>query len=89
MVGGDFNLMPDTKSINLFENSGYRNLIKEFDIKETRNRFAWDTFKNDPDYVQQHFADYCFVSKDINVKSFEVPDIEVSDYLPLVLEFEV
>jgi endonuclease/exonuclease/phosphatase family metal-dependent hydrolase len=89
IIGGDFNLMPNTKSIKLIENAGFENLIRKFKIKETRNRFAWNTFKNLPDYVQQHYADYCFVSKDVKVKKFTVPKVEISDHLPLILEFDI
>ena len=38
-----------------------------------------------PDF--QKFADYVFVSPDVNVESFSVPDIDISDHMPLVLEF--
>ncbi|KKP47200.1 MAG: hypothetical protein UR39_C0005G0013 [Candidatus Woesebacteria bacterium GW2011_GWA1_33_30] len=89
IITGDFNLLPDTKSIKLFEKADYRNLIKEFKIKSTRNKIAWQHFKNDPNFVKQYYADYCFVSKDIKVKNFTVPDIEISDHLPLILEFEI
>ena len=89
IIGGDFNLMPETKSIEAFSKNGFINLIKQFRIKSTRNNLAWNFFKDRPGFVKQYFADYCFVSKDIQVKSFEVPDIEVSDHLPLILEFEV
>jgi hypothetical protein len=63
IIGGDFNLLPDTKSIEMFELAGYRNLIKEFNVKETRNHYCWDQFRDGSDFVEQHFADYCFVNK--------------------------
>lgn len=85
IVGGDFNLMPDTKSVELFEENGFRNLIKEFSIRETRNKITWEEFKDQKDFVKQHFADFVFVTTDIGVKNFEVPKIDVSDHLPLVL----
>lgn len=82
VIGGDFNLDIDTESIRMFEKAGYRNLIKEFGIKTTRNRLAWI-------YPEKHlFADYVFVSPEVKVKSFEVIDILVSDHLPMVLETE-
>ena len=40
IIGGDFNLLPETRSVEMFEKAGYRNLIKEFGIKNTRNKFA-------------------------------------------------
>lgn len=86
IIGGDFNLLPDTKSVKVFEENGYRNLIQEFDIKDTRGKINANKYEGKE---IQKFADYCFVSKDVKVKSFEVPDIEISDHLPLILEFEV
>ena len=84
IFGGDFNLNPDTKSIKMFEEAGYRNLIRDFDIKNTRNKLSWDQFNN-----VQYFADYVFVSPEVIVKSFEVPYNEISDHLPLILNFEI
>lgn len=89
IIGGDFNLNPDTKSIKMFEDAGYINLINEFDIKSTRNKISWKNFSKDPGFVKQYFADYCFVSPEVKVKKFNVPYNEVSDHLPLILEFEV
>lgn len=86
IIGGDFNLMPQTKSIRLFEENGYIDLIQKFNIKDTRGKINAEKYRG---RELQHFADYCFVSKDIKVKSFEVPDTEISDHLPLILEFDV
>lgn len=83
IIGGDFNLDKNTESVKMFEENGYRNLIEEFKIKTTRNHLCWDVWHN-----VQLWADYVFVSHDVKVKSFEVPDIEVSDHLPLILEIE-
>jgi len=84
IIGGDFNLNPDTKSVKMFEEAGYKNLIRDFDIKNTRNELSWKQFNN-----VQHFADFCFVSPEVKVKSFEVPYNEISDHLPLILDFEI
>lgn len=86
IVGGDFNLNPDTKSVKLFEENGYRNLIKEFNVQDTRGKINAQKYK---DQEIQNFADYCFISPEVNVKSFEVPDVEISDHLPLILEFKI
>ncbi len=82
IIGGDFNLFPDTESIRMFSEYGYRNLIAEYEIKTTRNRLAWEMY---PD-SKQLFSDYVFVSSDTDVTRFEVPDNEIADHLPLVLE---
>jgi len=89
IIGGDFNLLRDTRSISILEEVGYRNLISEFNIKSTRNKVAWDRFKNDPNFVKQYDSDFCFVSKEIKVKNFEVPNIEASDHEPLILDFGI
>jgi endonuclease/exonuclease/phosphatase family metal-dependent hydrolase len=88
IIGGDFNLMPYTKSIDIIEKAGYRNLIKEFKIKSTRNRISWEQFKDRPGFIKQFFADYVFTSEEIKVNAFRVPDVEISDHLPLILDFD-
>ncbi len=84
IIGGDFNLMPDTKSVRMFESAGYLNLTKEFKIETTRNRLSWEQFNS-----VQYFADYVFVSPDVKVVKFEVPKNEISDHLPQILDFEI
>jgi endonuclease/exonuclease/phosphatase family metal-dependent hydrolase len=78
IIVGDFNLLPETESIKNLENAGYQNLIKTFNIKSNRNS------KGYPEII-----DYIFVSKDIIIQNFNVPNIEVSDHLPLILDFEI
>lgn len=85
IICGDFNLMPDTESIHTIEKAGFRNLITDYNITNTRNEVSWAKF---PGLEQQHFADYTFVSPDVVVKSFEVPYNEISDHLPMILEIE-
>ncbi len=85
IIGGDFNLLPDTKSIKMFEDAGYRNLIKQFGIKDTRGILNHNQFIKEE---IQYFADYIFVKNGIKVKNFEVPKLEISDHLPLILDFD-
>ena len=87
IIGGDFNLLPQTKSIKMFEEGGYVNLIKEYKISTTRNRLAWNQLKKNEE--KQLFADYVFVSPEVKVKNFSVPNLEISDHLPLILDFEI
>ena len=82
IIGGDFNVLPDTESMQMFEKHGYRDLIKDFGIKSTRNELSWARYPDN----KQYFSDYAFMSPNVNVQSFEVPDIEISDHLPLILE---
>ncbi len=87
IIGGDFNLLPRTRSIKMFEEEGYVDLVKKFKVTSTRNRLAWKQLKKNEE--KQYFADYVFVSPEVKVKNFEVPDCESSDHLPMVLDFEV
>ena len=36
IIGGDFNILPETESIKMFEKNGYKDLIKDFNIKTTK-----------------------------------------------------
>lgn len=84
IIAGDFNLGIDTKALLMFEEAGFRNLVKESKIETTRSSLydiKWRKIDK--------FADYIFVSKDVKVNDFKVMEDEVSDHLPLYLEFEV
>lgn len=74
---GDFNLLPDTESIRIIEQTGLRNLISEYKVTSTRTSL----------YAKpEKFADYMFVSRGLDVKDFKVLSDEVSDHAPLYLE---
>lgn len=78
ILAGDFNLLPDTVSMQLLE-VGMKNLIKEYGVASTRSHY----------YVKESkFADYILVSPGIVVHRFGVLQDVVSDHLPLLLEFE-
>ncbi len=74
---GDFNLLPDTESIRIFENTGLINLIKTNEIKSTRTSYY---------SKQEKYADYIFTSPNLLVKDFKVLPDEVSDHSPLYIE---
>lgn len=82
IIGGDFNMLPETKSMSLFSQAGYADLIADYDIKTTRNRLIWERY---PDTIQ-YYADFAFTSPNLTVRSFLVPNNEVSDHLPLIVE---
>ncbi|MFA9262554.1 MAG: endonuclease/exonuclease/phosphatase family protein [Undibacterium sp.] len=84
IIGGDFNLLPDTESVDLFRRAGYRDLIREYSILTTRNHLAWDRFPGE-DFK---YSDYVFLSPYLAVREFSVLDIEVSDHLPMIVEVE-
>lgn len=85
ILGGDFNLDPGTRSIEILEESGLRNLIKEYSIKSTRTlKYPEEKRLKNP------FADYVFVDKKAMVTDFEVDtDFDGSDHAPLFLEIEI
>ncbi len=76
---GDFNLLPETESLQLFERAGLRNLIKEYGITSTRT-----SFYNKP----VPYADYAFITNGVNLIDFKVLPEEVSDHAPLYIEID-
>lgn len=74
---GDFNLLPDTESIRIIERTGMRNLVIEYGVNSTRTLLYSKPEK---------FADYIFVSPDVEVKDFKVLRDVVSDHAPLLVE---
>ncbi len=78
IICGDFNLSLNTKSLAIIDEN-MKNLIREYGITSTRNRF----FKY-PD----KFADYIIVDKDVKVNDFRVLQDEISDHLALLLDFD-
>lgn len=85
IICGDFNLLPLTKSVAMFEDVGYRNLINDHQIPTTRNELAWSKHPDN----KQLFADYAFVSDLVKVNQFTVPDILISDHLPMIIDYEL
>ncbi|CAF1377857.1 unnamed protein product [Didymodactylos carnosus] len=77
VLSGDFNLLPDTKSIKMLEDVGLRNLIKEYGITSTRTSYYMK-----PD----RYADYVFVTAGLEVTDFKALPEEVSDHAPLYTE---
>lgn len=75
---GDFNLNPDTKSLTIVS-EGLRDLIKEYNISSTRTSLYTKEGK---------FADYAFVSPNVEVRDFKVLPEEVSHHAALYLDIE-
>jgi len=76
---GDFNLLPDTRSMGILEDLGLRNLIKDFHITSTRTSLYTKELK---------FADYILLSNGIKLNEFRVLPEEVSDHSALYLDFQ-
>lgn len=72
---GDFNLAPHSESIGLIS-AKLRNLSSEYKLTTTRNMFTAKT----------EVCDYIFVSKDVQVESFECSDALASDHAALIVE---
>ncbi|MBI2106942.1 endonuclease/exonuclease/phosphatase family protein [Candidatus Woesearchaeota archaeon] len=73
---GDFNLVPGTESLAILEED-LVNLVTKEGITNTRSRIYYPK--------PCRYADYVLVSRDIGVNLFSVPEVDVSDHLPLVL----
>lgn len=76
IIAGDFNLFPNTQAIDKMRKI-YRELVIENGITSTK--------VGKDNYV----IDYMFINDFIDVKSFKVPNIEVSNHLPVVGEVEI
>ncbi len=75
---GDFNLLPKTQSLAILKEN-LRDLISEFQITDTRS----ELYKK-----PERYADYALISPEINVESFELPQVNASDHLPLILKIK-
>ncbi len=76
---GDFNLMPDTKSLEILEEKMH-NLVRSHNVRSTRTRY----YPRD-----EKFADYILISPEIIVNHFAVLEKDVSDHCPLYLDFSL
>lgn len=86
IIGGDFNILPDTESLDIFRRAGFRDLISEYGVTTTRNHYAWDRY---PESRRYYHSDYVFVSPGISTPRFEVSQTEISDHLPVFLEIDL
>lgn len=88
IIAGDFNLMPQTRSIKMIEQAGFRNLIKDFGVTDTRGPINRRKYLGSEEGIQ-NFADYTFVSNKVRILGFDVPQVAVSDHLPMILDFDL
>ena len=82
IICGDFNLFPDTESIAVL-NKNFISLVDTFKINTTRPS------TNELNDKKRNIVDYIFVTEAVTVKNFSVINENVSDHLPLVLEFNI
>lgn len=82
VLAGDFNVKPNTETIQniekLLKNVFKDELITTFNMKR----------KTNPGYATA-VVDMIFVSDNLSVTSHKCPQVDISDHLPLVCEFEV
>jgi hypothetical protein len=78
IIGGDFNMLPDTQSMAMLEDCGLRNMVTEYGIKSTRSSLYTKPEK---------LGSFVLVSEGIEVVDFQVVQEDVSDHLALQLEF--
>lgn len=78
---GDFNLLPETKSLGMLK-EGRVDLVAKYKLPTTRSKL----YKR-IDYAP--FADYIFTSPKVQDKSFRALDDVVSDHLALELDFDL
>ena len=82
IVVGDFNLLPCTEEIKSLS-VNMINLIEKFNIKSTRPNFDDGLDKGNI------ICDYIFVNDLVKVNNFYILDSNVSDHLPLILDFDI
>lgn len=82
IITGDFNLFPNTESMRVF-NKDFISLVDQHNIQTTRPK------TNELSLLERNVVDFILISKGFKVNSFEVLDSDVSDHLPLILDFEL
>lgn len=81
IITGDFNLFPDTESMKVLQD--FISLVDKYNIQTTRPK------TNELNHLKRNVVDYVFVSRGVKVNSFQVLDTDVSDHLPLILDFDL
>lgn len=84
ILAGDFNIVPSSKTIRKIEQH-LNNVFKD-ELTTSFNLKRKDLVKS-PGYATS-VVDMIFVSDDIKVVDHYCPQVDVSDHLPLVCEFE-
>lgn len=82
IITGDFNLFPDTESMKIL-NESFISLVDKYGISTTRPD------SNELSNLKRNVVDYIFITDQINVNSFNVLNVDVSDHFPLVLDFDL
>lgn len=78
ILAGDFNLTPDSESLESL-NKKLVNLSVKYNLQTTRTHLT----------SKKEVCDYIFVSKDVKINNFFASDQIVSDHQALILDFEL
>lgn len=78
ILGGDFNLRPDSETLLALQDMGFKNLIDPQIHSSTRTPH----YEN---YLIEPYADYVLVSPQIEVEKFWLEERPVSDHKPMFL----
>lgn len=82
IISGDFNLFPDTESMQVFSEN-YISLVDKYNINTTRLE------TNELSDKKRNIVDYILITKDIKVNDFKVIKSKMTDHLPLWMDFKV
>ena len=85
LLAGDFNLKPNTQTIKNIEK--YLTNVFKDELKSSFN-LSRKNLEKFPGYATA-VVDMLFVSSDIKLLTHSCPQVDVSDHLPLICEFEV
>jgi endonuclease/exonuclease/phosphatase family metal-dependent hydrolase len=80
ILGGDFNFSPQTEAYFILKSVFSTELVMDGGIEATVNRL----YLCEGPRKQLH-SDYIFMSDQLHAESFSVPNLEVSDHLPLIV----
>lgn len=61
----------------------FTSLVDEYNVSTTRPK------TNELSHLERNVVDYILASKGVKVRSFEIVRSDISDHLPLVLDFEI
>lgn len=82
ILGGDFNMPPETSTITIVSGAA-TNLMEGSGVSQTLNPAVHEL--GDRGYL----VDYIFTSKHFKLKSLAVPQVTVSDHLPVIAQLEL
>ena len=85
LLAGDFNLKPNTQTIKNIEK--YLTNVFKDELKSSFN-LSRKNLEKFPGYATA-VVDMLFVSSDIKLLTHSCPQVDVSDHLPLMCEFEI